>query len=67
MNDTHSTRLDLALAGRMVEAALDAAQVSASERARLGCAKTLLRLDPGGSAAIRPGNFTQALQDIGLG
>jgi hypothetical protein len=67
MNDSHSTRLDLALAGRMVDAALEAAEVGASERARLGCAKTLLRLEPPATAAIRPGNFAQALRDISLG
>jgi hypothetical protein len=67
MNDAAAKKLDLALAARMVEAALGAAQISADERQRLACAKALLRLEPVPDAKRKPGDFAKALQDIGLG
>jgi hypothetical protein len=57
--------LDLSQAGRMVEAALAAAQISAGERARAACAKTLVRLAPPPAAAVRPANFDDALRELG--
>lgn len=65
MNATPPAGIDLAQAGRMVEAALDAARISAGERERLACAKTLLRLEPPALAPVPPGNFAAALLDIG--
>jgi hypothetical protein len=65
MNATPPARLDLAQAGRMVEAALDAAQISADERERRACAKTLLRLEPPTDAPVPPGNFADTLLDLG--
>ena len=65
MNDTPPARLDLAQAGRMVGAALDAAQITAGERERLACAKTLLRLEPPVLAPVPPGNFAATLLDLG--
>ena len=67
MNDAAAKKLDLALAGHMVDAALGAAQISADERQRLACAKALLRLEPAPDAKLKPGDFAKALQDIGLG
>ena len=67
MHDAAAKKLDLALAGRMVEAALGAAQISADEPQRLACAKALLRLEPAPDAKLKPGDFAKALQDIGLG
>ena len=67
MHDAAAKTLDLALAGRMVDAALGAAQISADERQRLACAKALLRLEPVPDAKHKPGDFAKALQDIGLG
>ena len=64
MNDTPPDRLDLAQAGRMVEAALDAAQINAGERERLACAKTLLRLEPPPGVRALPGNFAATLLDL---
>jgi hypothetical protein len=49
----------------MVEAALDAAQISADERERRACAKTLLRLEPPTDAPVPPGNFADTLLDLG--
>lgn len=65
MNDAAAQKLGLAQAGRMVGAALDAAQISAGERERLACAKTLIRLEPPPVAAMLPGNFAATLLDIG--
>ena len=65
MNANTPAKLDLALAARMVEAALDAAQISAGERERLACAKTLLRLEPPADAPVPPGNFAATLLDLG--
>jgi hypothetical protein len=65
MTQPKATPIDLAQAGRMVDAALEAAQINAGERARLGCAKTLLRLEPPPGDTVRPENFTAALQSIG--
>ena len=67
MNNAAAIKLDLALAGRMVDAALGAAQISADERQQLACAKALLRLEPAPDAKLKPGDFAKALQDIGLG
>lgn len=65
MNATPPAKLDLALADRMVGAALDAARISAGERERLACAKTLLRLEPPTLAPVPPGNFASALLELG--
>jgi hypothetical protein len=65
MTQPTTAAFDLAQAGRMVDAALDAAQISAGERARLACAKTLLRLAPPPGAGARPENFSAALQETG--
>jgi len=65
MTDSPPPPFDLAQAARMVDAALDAAQISAGERARLACARTLVRLEPPPAAAIRPASFEDALRELG--
>ena len=66
--------LDLSVAMQLVETALATAGVAATERERMACAKTLLRVAPGPSrpepgASISAGaeNFAQVLRELGRG
>jgi hypothetical protein len=66
MTKPAAAALDLEQASRLVDAALAAAQIEPGERARLACAKTLLRLAPSPGERIAPENFATTLQALGL-
>lgn len=59
--------LDLANAIRLVESALAGTGIAASERARLACAKTLVRLAPGTAGDPDVEDFAAVLREIGRG
>jgi hypothetical protein len=59
--------LDLAGAMRLVESALASAGVATTERERLACAKTLLRLAPSASIHAGAEDYAAVLAELGRG
>ena len=59
--------LDLTNAIRLVESALAGTGIAASERVRLTCAKTLMRLAPGTAGQPDVEDFVAVLREIGRG
>ena len=66
-NETAPVELDLAGAIRLVESALASAGVAATERERMACAKTLLRLAPGAAGQPDVDDFAAVLRELGRG
>lgn len=58
---------DLASASRLVESALAGTGIPVSQRARLSCAKTLVRLAPGTAGQDGVEGFAAVLREIGRG
>jgi hypothetical protein len=66
-NETAPVELDLAGAIRLVESALASAGVAATERERMACGKTLLRLAPGAAGQPDVDDFAAVLRELGRG
>lgn len=65
--ETEPAGLDLDNAIRLVESALAGTGIAASERARLTCAKTLVRLAPRTAGQPDVEDFAAVLREIGRG